>query len=75
MVKTDLNRAVYAASNDSAHLSYEEWAAEKIKRVTPLGRWQDPEEFGTLAVFLASEAGRNITGQTINLDGGQVMHS
>jgi 2-hydroxycyclohexanecarboxyl-CoA dehydrogenase len=75
MVKTELNRSVYAASEDSARLSYEEWAKEKIKRVSPLGRWQEAEEFGTMAVFLASEAGINITGQTINIDGGQVMHS
>lgn len=75
MVKTDLNRSVYTASSDSARLSYDEWAAEKIKRLAPLGRWQEPEEFGAMAVFLASEAGKNITGQTINIDGGQVMHS
>ncbi|HEV3021343.1 MAG TPA: SDR family oxidoreductase [Pirellulales bacterium] len=27
------------------------------------------------AVFLASARARNITGQTLNVDGGQVMHS
>jgi len=27
-----------------------------------------------MAVFLASSQGRNITGQTINVDGGYVMH-
>jgi glucose 1-dehydrogenase/sorbitol-6-phosphate 2-dehydrogenase len=38
-------------------------------------RWQTPPEFGAMAVYLASEHARNITGQTINIDGGQVMHS
>ncbi len=75
MVKTELNRSVHAASKESATMGYEEWAGEKIRRIAPLGRWQEPEEFGAMAVFLASDCGRNITGQTINIDGGQVMHA
>ena len=75
MVKTSLNRAVFESSKESATMSYEAWAEEKIKRVSPLGRWQEPEEFGAMAVFLASEFGKNVTGQTLNIDGGQVMHS
>lgn len=75
MVKTDLNRAVYAASKEATTMSYEAWADEKIRRVSPMGRWQEPAEFGAMAVFLASDACRNLTGQTINVDGGQVMHS
>jgi NAD(P)-dependent dehydrogenase (short-subunit alcohol dehydrogenase family) len=27
-----------------------------------------------MAVFLASPRARNVTGQTVNVDGGQVMH-
>lgn len=75
MVKTELNRAVFESSKESKTTTYETWAEEKIKRVSPLGRWQEVDEFGAMAVFLASENGRNITGQTINIDGGQVMHS
>ena len=75
MVRTDLNRSVFASSRESEETTYESWAKEKIKRVAPLGRWQEVEEFGAMAVFLASDHGRNITGQTINIDGGQVMHS
>jgi len=75
MVKTSLNRAVFDSSKESATMTYEEWAGEKIERVSPLGRWQDAAEFGAMAVFLASECGRNMTGQTLNIDGGQVMHS
>jgi len=75
MVKTELNRAVFESSKESKTTSYETWAEEKIKRVSPLGRWQEVDEFGAMSVFLASEFGRNITGQTINIDGGQVMHS
>lgn len=79
MIKTPLNRSVWQAWNDrqthSAKKTYEEWAAEKIRTIAPLNRWQDPEDVAAMAVFLASEQAKNITGQTINVDGGQVMHS
>jgi len=78
MVQTTLNRSVWEAWNrqqpPEERQSYEEWAAEKIRRVVPLGRWQEPEDIAAMAVYLASERGRNITGQTINVDGGFVMH-
>jgi len=72
MVKTSLNRSVWAASG--VELSYEAWADDKIKNIAPLGQWQSPEEYGAMAVYLASAQAKNITGQTINIDGGQVMH-
>ena len=75
MVRTDLNRSVFAATKEAATTDYDTWADEKIRRVSPLGRWQEPEEFGAMAVFLASDHARNLTGQTLNIDGGQVMHS
>jgi NAD(P)-dependent dehydrogenase (short-subunit alcohol dehydrogenase family) len=78
MVQTPLNRAVWQAWHDQqpAELrqSYEDWAGEKIRKVCPLGRWQTPEDIAALAVFLASERAANITGQTMNVDGGFVMH-
>jgi NAD(P)-dependent dehydrogenase (short-subunit alcohol dehydrogenase family) len=77
MVDTDLNRSVYAAwaQRQESHdrLSFDEWAAEKIRRLVPLGRWQDAEDVAAVAVFLASPRAKNITGQTINVDGGYVM--
>tara|TARA_R110002049_G_scaffold4601_5_gene32179 strand:+ start:251915 stop:252685 length:771 start_codon:yes stop_codon:yes gene_type:complete len=79
MVKTDLNQSVWKSSlRDSSaetQQTYEAWAAEKLKRVAPLGRWQELDEIAAVTVFLTSDAARNITGQTINIDGGQVMHS
>ena len=41
---------------------------------SPLGRWQKPEDIAAMAVFLASPRAENVTGQTINVDGGYVMH-
>jgi len=78
MVRTELNRSVWQAWNEQqpegGRQSYEAWAGEKVRRVVPLGRWQEPEDVAAMAVFLASERGRNVTGQTINVDGGFVMH-
>jgi NAD(P)-dependent dehydrogenase (short-subunit alcohol dehydrogenase family) len=78
MVQTTLNRGVYEAwvreQPESQRQSFEAWSAEKIKKLVPLNRWQQPEDIAAMAVFLASSQGRNITGQTINVDGGYVMH-
>jgi NAD(P)-dependent dehydrogenase (short-subunit alcohol dehydrogenase family) len=78
MVKTPLNRSTWAAWNqrqpEAERQTYEEWAADKIKKLVPLNRWQEPEDIAAMAVFLASKRGQNIAGQTINVDGGYVMH-
>jgi NAD(P)-dependent dehydrogenase (short-subunit alcohol dehydrogenase family) len=78
MVKTALNRSVWEAWNrqqpPEQRQSYDEWAGEKIRRVVPLGRWQEPEDIAAMAVFLASARAANVTGQTVNVDGGFVMH-
>jgi NAD(P)-dependent dehydrogenase (short-subunit alcohol dehydrogenase family) len=79
MVKTELNQSIWAAGQkklpEDQRVSFDDWAAEKIKKVSHLGRWQMPEEYAAMATFLASDHAKNITGQTINIDGGQVMHS
>jgi NAD(P)-dependent dehydrogenase (short-subunit alcohol dehydrogenase family) len=38
------------------------------------GRILDPDEIARLALYLASDDAKGITGQSINIDGGQVMH-
>ena len=40
---------------------------------TPLKRDQSTEDIGYAAAFLLSDAAKNITGQSINVDGGRVM--
>jgi NAD(P)-dependent dehydrogenase (short-subunit alcohol dehydrogenase family) len=42
-------------------------------RMAPLGRVLDPSEVAGLAVYLASEDAKSVTGQAIVIDGGQVM--
>jgi 2-hydroxycyclohexanecarboxyl-CoA dehydrogenase len=78
MVKTPLNEAVWRAWHDrqpsELRKSYEQWAAEKIKAVVPLNRWQTVEDVADMVTFLSSDRARQVTGQTINVDGGFVMH-
>jgi 2-hydroxycyclohexanecarboxyl-CoA dehydrogenase len=79
MVKTDLNQSVWEALQrtlpPAERRDYATWAEEKIRRISPLGRWQTAEECAALAAFIASDHARSITGQTLNVDGGQVMHA
>jgi NAD(P)-dependent dehydrogenase (short-subunit alcohol dehydrogenase family) len=44
-----------------------------LEQLSPQGRLIEPAEVAALAVYLASDAARGITGQAINLDGGAVM--
>lgn len=78
MVRTRLNRSVWQAwfdqTPESERLDYEEWSTRKIRSVVPLQRWQTPEDIANMVVFLASERAAHVTGQTINVDGGFVMH-
>lgn len=78
MVDTPLNRKVWegqmAALPADQRVDFETWGAAKIKNRVPLNRWQQPEDIAHMAVFLASAMAENVTGQTINVDGGFVMH-
>jgi NAD(P)-dependent dehydrogenase (short-subunit alcohol dehydrogenase family) len=43
---------------------------EEVNAQTPLGRWAAPEDIADVIVFLASDAARFITGETLRPDGG-----
>ncbi|HEX8070601.1 MAG TPA: SDR family NAD(P)-dependent oxidoreductase [Pyrinomonadaceae bacterium] len=49
-------------------------ALEAIKRMSPQRRLVTPEEVAALALLLASDDGRGINGQAINVDGGTVLY-
>lgn len=78
MVKTSLNESVWRAWHDQQppdqRKSYDDWATEKISKVVPLGRWQTADDIAAMIVFLCSDQASEVTGQTINVDGGCVMH-
>ena len=42
--------------------------------INPMGRLLEPEEIAELAVYLASDDARGMTGQAVNLSGGSTMH-
>ena len=50
-----------------------EQALESIKKMNPQNRLVEPDEVAALALLLASEEGRGINGQAINIDGGTVL--
>jgi 2-hydroxycyclohexanecarboxyl-CoA dehydrogenase len=78
MVKTPLNKSVWQAWYDQApeadKLDYDEWSHRKIESIVPLKKWQTPEDIANMIYFLSSYRGAHVTGQTINVDGGYVMH-
>lgn len=50
-----------------------EEALDTLKKMSPQNRLVTPEEVAALALLLASDEGRGITGQAINIDGGSVL--
>jgi NAD(P)-dependent dehydrogenase (short-subunit alcohol dehydrogenase family) len=48
-------------------------AREALESTSPQKRLIEPEEVAAIAVFLAQDINRGITGQAINIDGGGVM--
>lgn len=49
-------------------------ALKMLERMSPQNRLVTPEEVAALAVLLASDEGRGINGQAINVDGGTVVY-
>ena len=50
-----------------------EEALDMLKKMSPQNRLVTADEVAAMALLLASEAGRGITGQGINIDGGTVL--
>lgn len=52
-----------------------EWhkAIEELAKRAPLQKYGNPQETANVIVFLASDASSHVTGQTVCVDGGQVM--
>ena len=48
-------------------------ALDSLKQMSPQNRLVTPEEVAALALLLASEEGRGINGQGLNIDGGTVL--
>jgi 3-oxoacyl-[acyl-carrier protein] reductase len=66
---TDRMRELYGGIAQAAGRSLEAVLADEAKRI-PLGRLAAAEDVAALVVFLASEPARQISGTTIQVDGG-----
>jgi NAD(P)-dependent dehydrogenase (short-subunit alcohol dehydrogenase family) len=67
--------AVAPGTTDTAQPRYEhnEAAMAEISRAVPLGHMAAPEDIADVIVFLASDAARHITGETVHANGGSYM--
>jgi NAD(P)-dependent dehydrogenase (short-subunit alcohol dehydrogenase family) len=73
LVDTKMLRGMLAQRAAATGATVQE-LVEGLEQMVPLGRLDDPEDVAAMATFLAGPGGRNITGQTINIDGGLVMN-
>ena len=48
---------------------------DQVAAVTPLGRIGEPADVGDAVAFLASDRARWITGETLVIDGGQILRA
>ncbi|HSR52091.1 MAG TPA: SDR family NAD(P)-dependent oxidoreductase [Acidobacteriota bacterium] len=72
-VETEMAREGLSIGARASKTDYETYRKMAIDQV-PLKEMIVPEEVADLAAYLVSPAARNITGQSINICGGQVMH-
>jgi NAD(P)-dependent dehydrogenase (short-subunit alcohol dehydrogenase family) len=73
VVLTPLLDGMLAERAEQTGSSVEELKQRMCKPI-PIGRANLPEDIAAMVVFLAGPGARNITGQTINVDGGLIMH-
>jgi meso-butanediol dehydrogenase / (S,S)-butanediol dehydrogenase / diacetyl reductase len=72
VVRTPLWEPLLASNAKEQGTSVEEAWKQAVAPI-PLRRPQEPEDIGYAVAFLASERARNITGESINVNGGQLM--
>ena len=63
-----------ALNPDMADMDPYDIFMEQIKLNFPLGRPQEPEDIGKAVAFLASEDAAQITGQALNVNGGNIFN-
>jgi len=69
----NVNAVAPGPTNTPMHEGLWEVAAAYYQNSVPLGRLAEPEDIADVVVFLVTDAARFITGQTIHVNGGQVM--
>ena len=72
-VETDMVSRGVEQITAKTRLTAEE-ALDSLKKMSPQNRFVTPEEVAAIALLLASDEGRGINGQGINVDGGAVPY-
>jgi meso-butanediol dehydrogenase/(S,S)-butanediol dehydrogenase/diacetyl reductase len=70
---TELQRWGWRVASFVLNVPYEEVVAEAVKRI-PWGRLGTADDVAKVVAFLASSESDYMTGQAINITGGQVLH-
>jgi NAD(P)-dependent dehydrogenase (short-subunit alcohol dehydrogenase family) len=71
--QTPLQRAYFEGVCEERGISYAEFE-NQVRSGIPTGRLNDPEDIANTICFLASQQARQITGQAINVGGGDECH-
>jgi len=72
VTRTELAQTIMELQSEKEGRSLAEIEAQAVQGI-PIGRMNEAYDIAEMAVFLASSAARNITGQSINVDGGLIM--
>ena len=70
IVSDAVSRHMKARRSGKSHMTTREIFDEAIRERCPLGREQTPEDIGKAVAFFASDDAFNITGQSLNVNGG-----
>lgn len=69
----NVNAVAPGVTNTPMHEGLWEGAKLYYENSVPLGRLAEPEDIADVVLFLVTDAARYITGQTIHVNGGQIM--
>ena len=72
VTRTELAQTIMELQSEKEGRSLADIEAQAVRGI-PIGRMNEASDIAEMAVFLASSAARNITGQSINVDGGLIM--
>ena len=73
IVRTDMWEQLLDEKTKSMHMSREDAWDAMVGKLIPMGRAQTKEDIAAAVAFLLSPYADNITGQALNVDGGQCM--
>jgi NAD(P)-dependent dehydrogenase (short-subunit alcohol dehydrogenase family) len=73
VIKTTRIEAIESGAKLSPKAAEAHKVLEQLAQKSPLGRIGNPQEIASVVVFLASDASSYVTGQTISVNGGDLM--